>query len=273
MARAGKRKGAWSDNSSNPKKRNTDGGSGWNGGNKYEEREKPEGQISPAIPRSKRVIWWNKQIKDHGQNKRLALAVKAWDDMTITESLGPTAISYNVIIHACVRCGATDKALEYLHKLRQESNSGVSAKRTKGGRRLVQHTPKPTVITYTTILKGLCQNGDMQGAAELLNEMESEAKLQEQSNPSTETSMGGNIPAVVPVQSIPAQPSSVSASSSSLLPNLRTANMFLRGCLWSGNVVAGEELVRRLPSWEMVKTVFVLFSKKLLSSGIICQQQ
>ena len=69
----------------------------------------------------------------------------------------------------------------------------------------------PTVVTYTTMLKGLCQNGDMLAAEYLVGDMQRQG----------------------------------------ITPNLRTVNMFLRGCLWHGFAEEALSCYGHLGDWSL----------------------
>merc|ERR1719482_1580589 len=67
-------------------------------------------------------------------------------------------VMYNTLIDACARCGR----MEYLPKILEDMKSNRA---------------KPNVITYSTMLKGHCQNGNIQEAFAILEQMKKDARL------------------------------------------------------------------------------------------------
>jgi pentatricopeptide repeat protein len=144
--------------------------------------EAPAEQKPPSKPAAKKskpslnVIGFNKMIQEYGSQRRLAAAKLAFEELQ--KSHKPTVVSFNVMIYACVKCDNLALARDIFEQM--QSN---------------EKTP-PTVISYTTLLKGFCQGGDMASALKLVDTMQ-EQKLE---------------------------------------PNIRTLNMVLRGALWSAEV-------------------------------------
>merc|ERR1719182_1287712 len=63
-----------------------------------------------------------------------------------------SVVTYNTLIDACARSGR----MEHLHTILQDMKT---------------HGAKPNVITYSTMLKGHCQNGDVKSGFEILNQI------------------------------------------------------------------------------------------------------
>merc|ERR1719482_407075 len=69
-----------------------------------------------------------------------------------------SVVMYNTLIDACARCGR----MEHLPKILEDMT-------TRG--------VKPNVITYSTMLKGHCQNGNIQAGFAILEQMKQDARL------------------------------------------------------------------------------------------------
>ena len=95
-----------------------------------------------------RVIQVNKRIAILGKERKLNEALEAFESLG-HKGMVATDVTFNVILYACVRCGEVDKAKKLFQQLCEETSI------------------KPNVVTFTTLLKGLCVVGDM-AAAELL---------------------------------------------------------------------------------------------------------
>merc|ERR1719482_1743598 len=67
-------------------------------------------------------------------------------------------VMYNTLIDASARCGR----MEYLPKILEDMKANRA---------------KPNVITYSTMLKGHCQNGNIQEAFAILEQMKKDARL------------------------------------------------------------------------------------------------
>merc|ERR1719443_2118724 len=65
---------------------------------------------------------------------------------------------YNTLIDACARCGRMD----YLPQILEDMKT---------------HRAKPNVITYSTMLKGHCQNGNIQAGFLILEQMRKDSRL------------------------------------------------------------------------------------------------
>merc|ERR1719482_812621 len=69
-----------------------------------------------------------------------------------------SVVMYNTLIDACARCGRMERLPEILESMKA---SGT----------------KPNVITYSTMLKGHCQNGNIQAGFAILQQMKKEKGL------------------------------------------------------------------------------------------------
>merc|ERR1719201_2195266 len=67
-------------------------------------------------------------------------------------------VTYNTLIDACARCNHMERIPDILEDMKK-------------------HRIKPNVITYSTMLKGHCQNGDIPTAFLILDQMKKEARL------------------------------------------------------------------------------------------------
>merc|ERR1719426_214752 len=67
-------------------------------------------------------------------------------------------ITFNTLIDACARCSLMARIPDILEDMKT-------------------HSIKPNVITYSTMLKGHCQNGDIQTGFAILDQMKKDANL------------------------------------------------------------------------------------------------
>merc|ERR1740117_1006450 len=74
------------------------------------------------------------------------------------EKVELSIVMYNTLIDACARCGRMEQLSTILGDMKA-------------------HSIKPNVITYSTTLKGYCQNGDIQKAFLILEQMKQESNL------------------------------------------------------------------------------------------------
>jgi pentatricopeptide repeat protein len=101
---------------------------------------------------SSRVIEVNKRIKAHGDARQIDQALAAFASLD-EQGLQPTAVSFNVILFALVKCGELQQATMIYQRM------------------LTRTDVKPNVVTLTSLLKGHCGAGDMQSACMLLDSM------------------------------------------------------------------------------------------------------
>merc|ERR550537_1342500 len=69
-----------------------------------------------------------------------------------------SVIMFNTLVDACARCGR----MEHLPKILEDMKT---------------QRVKPNLITYSTMLKGHCQNGNIQGGFSILEELRKDEKL------------------------------------------------------------------------------------------------
>ena len=106
----------------------------------------------PGPTPKERVIAINKRIVELGRDRRLSDALAQLESLT-AQKLRPTAVTFNVLIGAATRCGDNACAARLLTKMRAD---GLA----------------PNVITYASVLKGLCLSGALDAADELLADAE-----------------------------------------------------------------------------------------------------
>jgi pentatricopeptide repeat protein len=99
-----------------------------------------------------RVIEINKRIKACGDARQIDQALAAFASLD-SQGLQPTAVSFNVILFALVKCGELQQATQIYQRM------------------LARTDVQPNVVTLTSLLKGHCAAGDMQSAWTLLDGM------------------------------------------------------------------------------------------------------
>ena len=106
----------------------------------------------------KRVVEINKAIKAHGDMRQIDDALAAFASF---DELGlqPTAVSFNVILFALVKCDELAQAQGIYEKM------------------LAREDVQANVVTLTSLLKGHCGAGDMQSASALLDHMAQSEEL------------------------------------------------------------------------------------------------
>jgi hypothetical protein len=102
---------------------------------------------------TQRVIAVNKRIAALGAARKLPQALEEFRRLVASAELRPTIVSYNVVLYAAIRCGELGTARAVFEQLCGASASGDV------------DSVQPTVVTYTTMLKGYCQQGDMRAGA------------------------------------------------------------------------------------------------------------
>eukprot|EP00971_Amphidinium_carterae_P139899 2771720-Amphidinium_carterae.1 len=72
-------------------------------------------------------------------------------------------VMYNTLIDACARCGRMDEAVPQLKLVVYSSHTkhsdAIRAQVPQIREDMRKYGVRPNVITYSTILKGLCQSG------------------------------------------------------------------------------------------------------------------
>ena len=123
------------------------------------------------------MIAVNKAIKNFGDKRHIDKAVAAFESLG-RKGLSPTVVSYNVLLFALIKCGDLARATTVYQELLRDERI------------------EPNIVTFTTVLKGCCEAGDLDMATGL-------------------------------VEAIWAR---------HLQPTERTVSTFLRGCMWVGDV-------------------------------------
>eukprot|EP00850_Spirogloea_muscicola_P010366 SM000060S19698 [mRNA] locus=s60:584769:590244:- [translate_table: standard] len=101
---------------------------------------------------------YNLLIKGYARSDNPLEALKIANEMRLL-GLPLQRVTYNSLILACVRGWDFDKALDFLDEMKSE------ARRLKTSRLL------PDVVTYTTLLKGLAEDGDLDSVLAIAQEM------------------------------------------------------------------------------------------------------
>lgn len=92
------------------------------------------------------TILYTTLIKGYGNEKDLSTAIMLFREMR-NEGVPYNTIAYNSIIDVCIKCGEVGKAEEFFQEMMSD------------------HSPvQPDLITYSTLLKGYCQVGDLDKA-------------------------------------------------------------------------------------------------------------
>ncbi|CAK9257671.1 unnamed protein product [Sphagnum jensenii] len=101
---------------------------------------------------------YNLLIKGYARSDNPLEALKLMDEMK-SHGLQLQRLTYNSLILACVRGGDMARAFELLTAMKED------AKRLQTSRLL------PDVVTYTTLLRGLADVGDLEGVCNMVTEM------------------------------------------------------------------------------------------------------
>lgn len=99
------------------------------------------------------TILYTTMIKGYGLHKDLDNALELFHEMP-DEGVPYNTITYNSILEACVKCGDVTSAEEILDQMVQ-----------------TEYDIEPDLISYSTVLKGYCQNGDLLKALCMFQEM------------------------------------------------------------------------------------------------------
>lgn len=95
------------------------------------------------------TILYTTLIKGYGNEKDLNTAIMLFREMR-EEGVPYNTIAYNSIIDVCIKCTEVAKAEEFFQEMMSESS-----------------TVQPDLITYSTLLKGYCQVGDLDKALQV----------------------------------------------------------------------------------------------------------
>jgi len=110
-------------------------------------------QAMRAEGKHKNTILYTTLIKGYGMEKDLGRALELFREMP-AEGVPYNTITYNSMMDACVKCGDLSTA----EGLLREITSGDSPL-------------EPDLISFSTILKGYCHNGDLDKALQVLESM------------------------------------------------------------------------------------------------------
>eukprot|EP00439_Symbiodinium_sp_Y106_P072366 s2433_g13.t1 len=95
------------------------------------------------------TILYTTLIKGYGNEKDLNTAIMLFREMR-EEGVPYNTIAYNSIIDVCIKCTEVAKAEEFFQEMMSDSS-----------------TVQPDLITYSTLLKGYCQVGDLDKALQV----------------------------------------------------------------------------------------------------------
>jgi pentatricopeptide repeat protein len=109
--------------------------------------EEPKKKMSKKQAKNQ-VKVQNKLLATYGQKKDLGSALKMFERMK-RRGLQPTVHTYSSMVNACVRCGESQRAEQFVIEMKQR---GVV----------------PNEVTYTALMKGLCNADRLQEAIALL---------------------------------------------------------------------------------------------------------
>lgn len=104
------------------------------------------------------VFIYNLFIKGYARSENLLDALKLWKEMS-NQGLKADRFTYNTLIMASVRAREMGVAMELLKEMKEE------------GQRLNSPELLPNVITYTTLLKGFGNDGNLHGVSNIVAEM------------------------------------------------------------------------------------------------------
>eukprot|EP00850_Spirogloea_muscicola_P020364 SM000213S06829 [mRNA] locus=s213:204039:211980:- [translate_table: standard] len=117
-----------------------------------------QGSSGPSTFTYNLLIKVHTEIMGYARSDNPLEALKIANEMRLL-GLPLQRVTYNSLILACVRGWDFDKALDFLDEMKSE------ARRLKTSRLL------PDVVTYTTLLKGLAEDGDLDSVLAIAQEM------------------------------------------------------------------------------------------------------
>lgn len=172
-----------------------------------------------AREREKLVRRLNSEISKLGENRHLGQAVQVFRRL-IDLGLDPTIVSYTALLNAYVRACETGKALEIFHSIVEPSSNRICWYTAKKSLR-------PNIVTYTTMIKGLCNDGQLVRAWEILWNLLRSLCLP----PRVDGRNSGK-------EKIPNDDDTITWGIQSIIPNVRCMNTYLRGCVRTGDVLS-----------------------------------
>jgi pentatricopeptide repeat protein len=160
----------------------------------------------------------NKELAELAKSKQLKAGLKLFHTQIQKRGLMPDAHTYANLINLYVRCGDVDGAMGVLAEMTQPQQSAPAV--------------KPNVVIYTTLLKGLCESGEMERAKELFY-----TSILHIPVPNSQAQTAA---AAVTSVAQPRAKKTITAADA-LNVNIRSLNTYLRGCVRNGKVLYGIE--------------------------------
>lgn len=160
----------------------------------------------------------NSEISRLGEDRKLGDAVQLFKQM-LELGLQPTVISYTALLNAYIRSNETTKALGIFKSIVQSVNrSSIPSNDWFAPKRPIN----ANIVTYTTIIKGLCNDGQLTQAWDLL---------------------WGILRPICPKHHDQESKNVASCTATAftykdIIPNVRCINTYLRGCVRVGDVVS-----------------------------------
>lgn len=104
------------------------------------------------------IFIYNLFIKGYARSENPLEALELWKEMS-SQGLKPDRFTYNTLIKACVRAREMGIAMELLKEMKEEGQ--------------MHNSPEllPNVITYTTLVKGFGNDGNLHGISNIVAEM------------------------------------------------------------------------------------------------------
>lgn len=167
-----------------------------------------------AKPPREQIIEYNRELARYASRKDLSSARELYDRAQ-SEGWANTH-TYCSMINACVRCGDMNGGREVFAQLKNRKF-------------------EPDVVSYTTMMKGYCQEGNIEEAKRLFDEMIDISTRKKRCE--------------------------------HIRPNIRTINTLLRGCVVSGSVLRGESFFSQLKSMDLVADI----SSSEMILSLFCQ--
>merc|ERR1719201_2556553 len=134
-------------------------------------------------------------IKAYGHAKDLTSIWRCWKEMR-SRHITPTSITMGCMIEAIVNNGDTEGAYDLIHQMQEDDqcrdvlNSVIYCSVLKGFTRerkidrvwavykeMKEKRAELSVVTYSTMLKGHCQNGDVQSGFRILDQIKKDPHL------------------------------------------------------------------------------------------------
>ncbi|KAJ7556432.1 hypothetical protein O6H91_05G083500 [Diphasiastrum complanatum] len=104
------------------------------------------------------IFTYNLLIKGYSRSGSPLEALKVREEMHMY-GIQPERLTFNSLILACVRGGDMDRAIQLMKEMKEEAHKLNSSKLL------------PDVVTYTTLIKGLAESGNIQSLLSMVDEM------------------------------------------------------------------------------------------------------